>query len=243
MFYDRFIELCNSRNEKPSAVAISAGISKSLVSKWKKNKSETPSMETVEKLAKYFNIPIADLLEEGIVRCEECGFLYDSGDPEERELHRTKHQKMATAIEKFGFYWDQTLREKTKSDARAIANDESLPKEERAEAQIVVFKALFYRSLMQSDFDLDHPDFGSYCAMLLNQGPGKHFAPTDLHTILVETFGTKEGIFAGTIFNKKTPSVNETVNKGDSVLSNLTENEIRLVYDYAERLIDLRHKQ
>ena len=49
-----------------SRAATEAGISKSLVTKWKTNSVEIPSPEVLNKLSKYFNMPISELMgEEG----------------------------------------------------------------------------------------------------------------------------------------------------------------------------------
>lgn len=66
MFYDRFVELCNQKGVSASRGAIEAGISKSLVTKWKTNKSDIPSPDVLTKLSKYFNLPISELLGEEI---------------------------------------------------------------------------------------------------------------------------------------------------------------------------------
>lgn len=243
MFYDRFLELCNHKGIKPSPAAAEAGISKSLVTKWKKNSSEVPSMDILEKLAKYFGVPVSDLLAHGLVRCEECGFLYDSDDPEERETHRINHEMRRKAIEKFGFCWEPIQCGEKKADAREIVNDESESINKRIEAQIIVFKSLFSRSLTNSHFDLAHPDFNSYVAMILMQGKGKQAIPCELYDSLVDMFGTKDGISAGTLYQKENPSANNNADRGGDVLNLLTENELHLVRKYAEHLIDLRHKQ
>lgn len=64
MFYDRFAYLCKERGISVSRAAMEAGISKSLVTKWKTNNVETPSPEVLNKLSKYFNMPISELLGE-----------------------------------------------------------------------------------------------------------------------------------------------------------------------------------
>lgn len=66
MFYDRFLYLCNQKGVSPSRAAIDAGISKSLVTKWKTNRIEVPSPEVVRKLAKYFGLPVSEILDEEI---------------------------------------------------------------------------------------------------------------------------------------------------------------------------------
>ena len=64
MFYDRFAYLCKEKGVSVSRGATEAGISKSLVTKWKTNNVETPSPEVLNKLSKYFNMPISELLGE-----------------------------------------------------------------------------------------------------------------------------------------------------------------------------------
>lgn len=64
MFYDRFVYLCNQRGISPSKAAIEAGISKSLVTKWKSNNAKDPSPDVLRKLARYFSIPVSELLGE-----------------------------------------------------------------------------------------------------------------------------------------------------------------------------------
>lgn len=64
VFYDRFIQLCDQKGVAPSRAAIEAGISKSLVTKWKTNASKDPSPDVLRKLANYFDMTVSDLLDE-----------------------------------------------------------------------------------------------------------------------------------------------------------------------------------
>lgn len=66
MFYDRFLYLCKMKDISPSRAAVEAGISKSLVTKWRTNKVETPSPDVIKKLARYFNLSVSDLLDEDV---------------------------------------------------------------------------------------------------------------------------------------------------------------------------------
>ncbi|MFQ8996333.1 MAG: helix-turn-helix domain-containing protein [Agathobaculum sp.] len=63
MFYDRFIELCKQKGVSPTRAALEAGISKSLVSKWKSNAAKEPSPEVLRKIADYFGISPYEVLE------------------------------------------------------------------------------------------------------------------------------------------------------------------------------------
>lgn len=64
MFYDKFVYLCALKGVSPSRAAVDAGISKSLVTKWKVNSVEVPSPEILKKLSAYFGVPVSKLLSE-----------------------------------------------------------------------------------------------------------------------------------------------------------------------------------
>lgn len=64
MFYDKFVQLCNQKGVSPSRAAIDAGISKSLVTKWKANGCKDPSPDVLRKLSVYFGVTVSDLLDE-----------------------------------------------------------------------------------------------------------------------------------------------------------------------------------
>lgn len=66
MFYDRFIYLCKCKGVSPSRAALDAGISKSLVTKWKTNVAKEPSPDVLRRLASYFGITVSELLDENI---------------------------------------------------------------------------------------------------------------------------------------------------------------------------------
>ena len=66
VFYDKFVYLCKQKDVSPSKAAIDAGISKSLVTKWKTAKVEIPSPDVLSRLSKYFNIPVSELIGEDI---------------------------------------------------------------------------------------------------------------------------------------------------------------------------------
>lgn len=64
MFYDRFVSLCRDKGVSVSRGAQEAGISKSLVTKWKTNQTDIPSPDVLNKLSRYFQMPISQLLGE-----------------------------------------------------------------------------------------------------------------------------------------------------------------------------------
>lgn len=64
MFYDKYVQLCEQRGVSKSAAAIEAGLSKSLVTKWKVNNVDVPSPDVLKKLSAYFDMPVSELLGE-----------------------------------------------------------------------------------------------------------------------------------------------------------------------------------
>ena len=64
MFYDKYAQLCKQKGVSMSAAAIEAGLSKSLVTKWKTNKVAVPSPDVLRRLSVYFGVPVSELLDE-----------------------------------------------------------------------------------------------------------------------------------------------------------------------------------
>lgn len=63
-FYNRFADLCHQRGVCPSRAAEEAGLSRSAVSKWKREPKVTPSGAVLAKLSAYFGITTSALLGE-----------------------------------------------------------------------------------------------------------------------------------------------------------------------------------
>lgn len=61
-FYDKYHALCQAFGMSDSAVAIHNGLSKASVVKWKRG--AMPNGETLQKLARYFGVPIEHFLED-----------------------------------------------------------------------------------------------------------------------------------------------------------------------------------
>ena len=64
VFYDKYAQICKRKGISMSAAALEAGLSKSLVTKWKVNKVEVPSPDVLKKLSAYFGMPVSELLGE-----------------------------------------------------------------------------------------------------------------------------------------------------------------------------------
>ena len=62
MFYNNFVDLCNKKGLSPSAAAEEMGYQRSVVTRW--SKGTTPRQATLQKVANYFGITVAELLGE-----------------------------------------------------------------------------------------------------------------------------------------------------------------------------------
>ncbi len=83
MFYERFVKLCEARGVSPSRAAIDAGLSKSVVTKWKQNPSARPAGKALMLLSRYFNLPVSEILgEPNTVSEEALKFALFGGDGE-----------------------------------------------------------------------------------------------------------------------------------------------------------------
>ena len=99
MFYDKFDYLCKRKGVTCSKAAIDAGISKSLVTKWKTMGTKMPSPEVLEKLSVYFSIPVSELLDED----EQKKNPPDRLEPTEREKKILEALRSKTPAEQKAF--------------------------------------------------------------------------------------------------------------------------------------------
>jgi transcriptional regulator with XRE-family HTH domain len=83
-FYDNFLVLCERKDVAPSRALEDAGLSKALYSKWKQKPDSIPNGMTLEKLSKYFMVPI-DALKGSPFSANPTGL---EGMPEIEELAR-----------------------------------------------------------------------------------------------------------------------------------------------------------
>ena len=54
--YDKFMQLCKLRNVSASRALTAAGLSRALGSKWKQTPDFTPSIDSIQKLCRYFGV-------------------------------------------------------------------------------------------------------------------------------------------------------------------------------------------
>jgi len=61
MFFDTFKQLCDAKGISCNKAALEIGLSNATPTKWKKT-GATPSSDTLQRIADYFQVPITDLL-------------------------------------------------------------------------------------------------------------------------------------------------------------------------------------
>lgn len=93
MFYDNYVNLCNSIKKAPSAAAIEMGFEKSSVTRWKNG--STPTDASLQKIAEYFGVTTDYLkaeatVSEPTISLGDFKAAFWGGDkdlsPEEKEL-------------------------------------------------------------------------------------------------------------------------------------------------------------
>lgn len=84
MFYDRYLELCNEKGVSPSKAALSNGISKTSVTRWKDG--AVPNPDILSSFASYFNVSIDYLLGKTDIKKEPTAQIGDKLFGEEAEI-------------------------------------------------------------------------------------------------------------------------------------------------------------
>ena len=97
MFYDKYAQLCKQRGVSMSAAAVDAGLSKSLVTKWKTNKVDVPSPDVLKKLSAYFDMPVSELLGEEVGIKKEKPTAQGDGLSEKKKSFIDKVMQMSDA--------------------------------------------------------------------------------------------------------------------------------------------------
>ncbi len=129
---------------------------------------------------------------------EVCSLLADVFDVSiDYLLDRTNDPRTpaALAIEKFGFYYPYNEREKLK-EAFKRSMDEDISLSERVHLCELDLKQFFSRSIDACAFDINHVDFPTYAAMLLNQSQFKK-RYGEAYPVLCEKYPPKPGIHEG----------------------------------------------
>ena len=232
----RIKDLREFNNIQQKELASILEISPNTLSQYENNKRE-PSIDIISKIADYFNVT-ADFVygTSEITTCKKCGLTYLPLDMQDKTVHDELHSLWENAIKRHGILYLNTVEnERLKAQNRNIVQDKSIPLEDRYDAQKIVFKCLFSRSLEASNYSEKHVDFCTYIAMMLNQESTKKRLPEDIYNMFVSEFGKQPGIPNGeTYFYPYDSEVNEPTTlaahfDGDEY----TEEELNKIKEFA----------
>lgn len=238
--YEKVKNAAKSKKVSINKLEQDLGFARSYISKFR---NITPSGDVLNKIADYLDIPIESLVEnKGLIRCKECGMEYYSPDIDDCKLHEINHKAWEKAVLIFGFCWPYSLREKNKADAKNKLANKELTLDEKFEANITIFRALFSRSLEVNKYDLRHVYFKDYISMLLYQEQFKKSIDTETYRNLAAEYGVKEGIEEGTSYYIiSEPSSIQTVAAHKEDNENWTPEELQKIDDYKLLLLRARN--
>lgn len=196
----RIKDLRTSQHLTLEQVANEVGVGKSTVRKWETGIIVNMRRDKIASLAKALHTTPAYLMgwaEVGSTVCPICGLQYVPYEPEDIEIHEKNHQNFLAAEDRFGVCYPSTEWEDIKQKCHKILDSNKVI-EEKVDAAIQLFKVYFSRSLNANGYNLRHPSFNNYCAMLLNDKDvwQKRFGK-EIYNRLVDIYGRREGIDKG----------------------------------------------
>ena len=101
VFYERVEKLREKTGLGQGKLETAMGVGNGSINKWKKR---NPKVETMEKVANYFNVSIDFLKgETDETECPECGFNYNPLNEFDCACHENMHNKILEAKSRFQF--------------------------------------------------------------------------------------------------------------------------------------------
>ncbi|WP_333647966.1 helix-turn-helix domain-containing protein [Lacrimispora sp.] len=198
---DRIQQLINERNISQSELEKKLGFGKGTISKWKG--STVPSADKLQKIAEYFGVTL-DYLMTGrtgstlLTKCPDCGLEYAADEYDDVKYHEKNHLRWEKAVNKFGkLYCNYAENERIKGENRNIRNNLSLPLKDRYDAELLVLRCLFSRSVDANNFNLNHVNFEQYVAMMMNNEKYRKHLDTELSEKIIKEYGILSGIANG----------------------------------------------
>nr|DAG79995.1 MAG TPA: Repressor protein CI [Caudoviricetes sp.] len=242
--YEIYCKLRDAKGLKDADVAKATGITKSTFSDWKSGRSK-PNAEKLKKIADFLDTMTEYLDEQRgeIVTCPDCGMTYCRTCIQDVKMHKKEHEKWEQGIHTFGeIYANYPVREKIKAKNRNIRNNPEKTLEERYNAELIVLRCLFSRSVQASGYNPKHVPFEKYVAMIMNNTGYKKQLGDELYNKIVKNFGTLPGIENGKtyyeIYDDATTTVAAHKDNG-----NFTPEELKKIEEYKKLLIAARPKE
>lgn len=177
-------------------ISEATGIPQSTISKIENNKRKLEP-DVLRILSNYFNVSYNFLLNNSeIDSCPECGFEYCPLEKEDFEEHTTRHQNFLNFPDK-NLFLTYSNREVIKRKSHEIIRNTNSTISEKVDAAIKLYQCWYARSIEDNNFDINHPCFDEYIAMMLNRKHSKKDLSEPVYNLLVEKYGLKEGISDG----------------------------------------------
>lgn len=232
--YDNVKQAAKSKGYSINRLEQELGFARSYISKFK---TITPSADKIQKIADFLGVSSEYLLtgeeEQGLITCKECGLMYNSSDPSDIKIHQKQHEAYEKAKKKFGtIYGYYPERERIKAENRSIYENNSLPLEQRYNAQLEILRCLFSRSLEACTYDLNHVDYETYVSMMLKNNSYGPKLDDKIFLKLKNKFGTLPGIDNGTFYH--IPSVQRHTLAAHFDGDEYTEDELDEIRQFAE---------
>lgn len=191
--YEKIKQLRTLLNKTTYDISADIGISQSTISKIENNNRKLEP-DILKLLSDYFCVSYDFLLNDSYTdSCPICGALYCPLQKTDFEEHRITHNNLLRFPDKnlFLIYKD---REIAKRKAHDILDNPNSNITEKVEATEKLYQCWFSRSLEARDFNINHPLFNEYAAMMLNRKDSKKNLSEPVYDILVKKYGLKEGI-------------------------------------------------
>ncbi|WP_159441931.1 helix-turn-helix domain-containing protein [Clostridium sp. Marseille-P2415] len=240
------LQLISQNNTSQSELEKALGFGKGTITKWKG--TTAPSADKLLKIAEYFGVTI-DYLMTGRTGndvgspCPDCGLMYEPNDVDDVKYHERLHSSWEKAVEKYGkLYCDYAEREKIKGKNRTIRSNILLPLIERYNAELLVLKCLFSRSLQRNQFELDHVNFEGYVAMMMNNEKYRSYLDEELCQKLIDEYGTLPGIRNGESYYYPEENTAD-FNKLASSYTQLNSNNKKKIINYGKSLLNIQQAE
>ena len=141
-----------------------------------------------------YHVDPVSVLRPGLYLCPVCGMNYDSSFAPDVDEHNRFHKSFCKAQDHFGDCCiPRSKWGSLKASAYDVLNSDEANTNDKAEAMLNLIKVYFSKSLDAWGYNLNHPMFNDYTAMLLNQTRFKEYDES-AYNVLLSKYGKKPGM-------------------------------------------------
>lgn len=227
--YEKLLKLRGLTSYKVSQLT---GVSSATLSQWKKGQF-LPKDDKRKKIADCLGVTLEFLDgKTSIIQCPDCGFGNNPLSEQSEAEHERYHKMWEEAVSKFGFCWSPQKCDYERSNAIFMIRDRNSTDEEVIESYDSFLKAEFSNSLRNCNFNPNHLDFDSFCAVKMNESTVRDSVSASVYDKLVEKYGRSSDDYSPIGNNSGTYYMNkETVEMAQKLFEN---KDMRLLFDAAK---------